>query len=129
MTKNRIIGILAILIVYFGLILMTAMFAAIGLVEEIPVWSLPLFAIVSIGMAMFVGDIRWLDVVLVFLVCILLFPIGPLLLIDTAGKLDVSQTLSIIFSEMSVSKWLMTASPLLAAALAHFGFGYIRRRS
>jgi hypothetical protein len=58
MTKNRIIGILASLIVYFGLILMTAMFAAIGLVEEIPVWSLPLFAIVSIGMAMFVGDIR-----------------------------------------------------------------------
>ncbi len=55
MTKNRIIGILAILIVYFGLILMTAMFAAIGLVEEIPVWSLPLFAIGSIGMAISVG--------------------------------------------------------------------------
>jgi hypothetical protein len=40
MTKNRIIGILAIPIVYFGLILMITMFAAIGLVEEIPVWSL-----------------------------------------------------------------------------------------
>lgn len=127
--SKRLVGVIAMPAVYFGLILTAAVFVAAELITEIHVWLLPIFAVIAVGSAVVVGDIRLLDVAVTFLISILIFPIGVLYAIGAASKIESPQIVSIIASNTEMADWLLIVSPLVAAIVMYFVLAQWRRKS
>ena len=117
--SKRSFGILIMPAVYFGLIVGAALFVAADLLTEIPAWSLPIFAALAVLSGMMVGNVRLLDVVVMFVAAMLIFPVGALYLVGIAGKLTTTQTLLIIAADAGALGWLMILSPVGAAIVAY----------
>lgn len=121
--NKRSLGIVVMPAIYFGLIIATAALVAADLVPEIPAWSLPIFAVLAVLGGVLAGRVRLLDVVVTFVIVILIFPIGVLYLIGSAGNLTTAQTLSIIAVESGILGWLMILSPVAAAVVGYLAVG------
>jgi len=117
---RRVIGIVLMPIVYFGLVLLTAMLVANKVISEIPLWSPPVFSTLAVLGAIASGKVRLIDVIVVFAVSVLIFPLGLFYLMGISAGLAPHKSLSTIVSAVTVSEWIGILSPLIAAIIAYF---------
>ncbi len=129
MMIRRLVGMVVISVVYFGLILLAAGLVAAGLISAIPAWSLPVFAVLAVFAGMIVGTVRLLDVLITFILIVAVFPIGLLYLIGVSGNLTTTQTLTIIAVDAGVWGWVLMLSPVGAAVVGYLVLRCWRRET
>lgn len=121
--SKRSLGIAIMPTIYFGLLITAASLLAADIIPDIPIWLLPIFAVVAVLGGVAAGSIRLLDVIVTFVIVILIYPVGLLYLIGSAVNLAATQTLSIIAVESGVLGWLMILSPVAAAVVGYLAVG------
>ncbi len=116
---RRVLAIAALPIVYFALILGTALLVVAGAISEIPRWSPPVFAAVAVLTGRAVGPIRLVEVVIVFLAAVAVFPLGLMYVVGLGVGLSASSSASAIASQVSALEWLVILSPVGAAIITY----------
>jgi hypothetical protein len=96
------------------------MAAAIGVAfnvwSSIPLWSLPVFAVLATIGAVLLGA-RLPQVLITFVVIVAIFPLGLLYVIGRAGRLSSTQTLSLLATEPGAYAWVLMLSPVVVATV------------